>query len=226
MRILTAAFIAVLLAACGADQTAAFGPIEHVWSINAAGQPAASYEVRSGSKVVASVKLWSRGAHRRGDSRTLVELAAEVRNVGSQPVELARDQLRLEAFDERGEPIRTPRLDAIRVDGGGSLVVPPGEAVTVRPSFALPGIDPDRVAAFRLRWGLVHDDGQRYLQLTEFKQARPPRKRVTTRVAYDPVFGLYDPWLYAPPWQHHTTYLVPTARVTIVDRDHHPHHHR
>ena len=107
--------------------------------------------------------MWSRGAHRSDGGRTDIELGVEVRNRGDRPVQLARDDLRLEAFGRRGAPLPAPGLSAIHRTPAGPLSVEPGQAATVHLDFAMPaGMDPDRIGALRLRWALLYDDGRRY----------------------------------------------------------------
>lgn len=209
-----------LAAACGADQ-AKFRPTENVSATGTTGQPAAAYDVRSDSRQLAHVKVWSRGAHEVQDGRTVVRLAAEVQNVGDQPISLARDQLRLAAFGEDGN--RLPATHLVSVAPGtadGSLVVGPGQVATFDLQFATStDIDPDRIEGMRLRWGLSYDDERRYLQFTEFRQV--PERTYASTVYYDPVYGFYDPFLYGPPYgfRHYLHYHYPVGRVIVVERE-------
>jgi hypothetical protein len=212
--------LALLTCACGADQ-AAFQPTDNVRA-TAAGQPAAVYDVRVDSAILAHVQVWSRGAERADDGRTYVHLVAEVQNIGDRPVQLAHDQLRLQAFGRKGAQLRPLRLVHVATERPAqSLQVPPGEAATVHLRFATPSsIDPDRIGGLRLRWALAYDDGRRYLQFTEFQQVSPPVYVEGYRY-YDPVFGYYDPFLYGPShaFFHHHRVRVPVGRVIVVDRD-------
>lgn len=208
--------MALASTACGPDR-AAFQPTTNVSTSAIAGQPAASYDIRTQSGVVAHVKIWSRGAYRAKDGRTIVHLVADMENIGGQPVRIQSDQLRLEAYKPSGAPL--PRL---LLTGGRGLrePIPPGEARTVELDFATPAsIEPDGIGALRLRWSLGFDDGRRYVQFTEFQ--RVPEPIYATGVfIYDPIAAFYDPFLYGPPYAYHYTYRVPVRRVIIGHRDH------
>ena len=215
MRIFVAAMaVAALTSACGADR-ASFRPTTHVTTSGHGGQPAASYDVRVDSGTVAQVNIWSRGAYRADDGRTIVRLMADVLNTGDKPVQLGRDHVRLEAFRRGGQPLGQARL--IGASGAGESI-PAGEARTVELWFSMrQPIDPDRIGALRLRWGLGYDDGRRYVQFTEFQRV-PERTYARATVYYHPVFGFYDPFIYGPPYMYHYRYRAPVRRVIVVPR--------
>jgi hypothetical protein len=216
-RFITAAMAASLASsACAADE-AAFRPTTHVTASGHAGQPAASYDVRADTSTVAHVNVWSRGAYRAEDGRTIIRLVADIQNTGDRTVRLRRDDLRLEAFRRSGSPLGRPRL--IRGFFELDRPIPAGDGRTVELHFAMPApIDPDSIGGLRMRWGLGYDDGQRYVQFTEFQRVPEP-VHATGVVVYDPVFGFYDPYLYGPPYVHHLRHHVPVRRVIVQDRE-------
>ncbi len=211
------------LAACGADR-AEFRPTTGATAESPGGQPAAAYDVRTGRDrdPHVNVHVWSRGAYAE-DDRTFVRMAVEVRNTGTSPVTLEQGALRLEAFDNEGRPLPLPQL-ARTMAPGGSLTVPPGETGTIQLEFAMPGVqDPDSIGQLRLRWGLYHDDGRRYVQFTDFRRVPEYRYVATGITYYDPIYGFYDPFIYGPPWgYYHYRYPTPVRRIIIEHRNRGP----
>jgi hypothetical protein len=209
--------ILLLLGACA--ETAAFEPTENVTATGHAGQPAAGYDIgkSSGGGPYVHVNVWSDGVGTT-DGQTRLVLALEIRDTGTLPVQLDQRALRLEAFDKDGRQLSSPRL--LRVHSpSGSVSVAPGGAETVRVVYAMPiKISPDAIGSFRLRWSIVRQDGQRYVQFTEFRRA--PDYYGDGLVYYNPVWGFYDPFFYnafywGPPYAFH----VPVQHV-IVARGH------
>lgn len=169
-------FATAVAVGCGTDR-ASLRPTTHVTASGHGGRPAASYDVRVDSSTVAQVDVWSRGAYRDADGRTIVRLAAEVLNTGVTPVRLGRNDVRLEAFRRGGQPLGHARL--IGASGVGESI-PAGEAGTVDLQFSMPQpVDPDRIGALRVRWALGHDDRRRCIQFTEFQRRaeRPADRR-------------------------------------------------
>ena len=206
----------LLVAACG--ERAAFRPTENVVAEGTGGQPAAAYEIRSepGEQPRATVQVWSRGATRNAD-RTYVDLTLSVRNTGNAPIQLASDALLVQAFTDEGAPLPDGQLidiDPRRLD------VAPDSVRDFRVRFALPSaVDPDRIGSLRLRWALLHDQGGRYVQFTDFRRIEEAPSAVYVSY-YDPMFGFYDPFWYP----HSFQYRVPVQRVIVHDhvRDHRP----
>jgi hypothetical protein len=214
----TATATALLILTGGCGERARFQPTENVTAVSPSGQPAASYELRADesddSKI--TVNVWSEGA-KRDDDRTVVDLSIEVRNTGTELVELDRNALSLEVFNARGTPLPAGRLDRIQAEKG-TLAVGPGTASTTQLRFDLPvPVPPSEVGALRLRWGVVRPDGERYVQFTEFRR-QPERVAVASHVHHDPIFGFYDPFFYGPPYGYHFNYYVPVRRVIVVPR--------
>lgn len=212
MKSHVAVVVLLIGSACG-DRTAAFRPTENVTARGHGGQPAAAYQVRHSPDADphVHVNVWSRGAYRDG-GRTYVDLTMSVRNTSDRPVRLAQDAFVLEAFADTGAPLPPPLLTRIDTDALGASVAP-GAAGTFHLRFEAPReLEPSDIGGLRLRWGILHDSGQRYVQFTEFQRVR---EQVTTTWAYyDPVFGFYDPFLYGT-----HRYNVPVGRVIISDRD-------
>ncbi|HWO18540.1 MAG TPA: hypothetical protein VNO30_07175 [Kofleriaceae bacterium] len=219
MKILATATTALLLL-CGACSTRAqFQPTENVSAVSPSGQPAASYELRidQSSDPKITVNVWSDGVARH-DDRTYVDLAVEVRNTSDDAVELDRDTLALEAFDAHGTPLPAPRLASLRPERGSMQIAPRSASTTQLRFDLLMPIAPDRVGALRFRWGVRRGDGERYVQLTDFRR-QPAHVASAATVAYDPIFGFYDPFFYGPPYGYHMNYYVPVARVVVEPRD-------
>jgi hypothetical protein len=213
----TATALLLLCGACGAR--AQFQPTDNVNAVSPSGQPAASYELRAdqSSDPKITVNIWSDGAARQGD-RTYIDLAVEVRNTGDDVVELDRDTLALEAFNTQGTPLPAPRLASVRPEQS-SMQVGPRSASTLRLRFEmLVKISPDRVGALRFRWGVVRGDGERYVQITDFRR-QPEYVASAALVQYDPIFGFYDPYFYGTPYGYHMNYYVPVQRVVVEQRD-------
>lgn len=210
-------FVVLAVAACGST-SAAFRPTDNVTASGPGGQPAASYEIRSGPDrdPHVHVNVWSTGAFVE-DDRTFTHVSFEVRNTGDASVSIDPRELRLDAFVEDGGQLPS----AILVEAmapGSSMLVPPREASTFRFVFQLPVvIDPDDIGSFRLRWELDHEDGERYVQFTDFRRVRDVA--ATNISYYDPIYGFYDPFLYGPPYGYHLRYHQPVRRVIIQDRD-------
>lgn len=208
--------LAALLVVAGCTDRARFEPT-HPTAQGHGGQPAASYDIRVAPhrEAHAVVNVWSKGAAVE-DGRTIARLAVELRNTGDRMLQLEPNELRLDAYTS-DEKLPAPQLVQI-VAQPRSLAVPPGEAATVQLAFAMPvAVDPDRITSLRLRWSVDHHDGRRYVQFTDFQ--RVEEYPTTTGVYYDPVFGLYDPFLYGPPYVNQYRFGVPVRRMIVQDRD-------
>jgi hypothetical protein len=206
----------ILLLSSACRQHAQFQPTQNTTAVSPSGQPAASYDLRvdQATESRITVNVWSDGVQ-RSDNRTTARIGLEIRNTGEEPVELDNAALSLETFDSRGAPLpatRHERLDAEK----GSTTVPPRTASAFHLRFVLGvPIAPSQLGAMRLRWGVVRDGHDRYVQFTDFRQPEPVASAVT--VFYTPVFGFYDPFFYGAPYGFHLNYFVPVRRV-IVDR--------
>ncbi len=216
-RTFVLALAAVLpLAACA--QRASFQPTENATGVGLGGQPAAAYDVRTpgSDQPTVHVNVWSQGARVVG-GQTHVYLALEIRNTGNLPVSVDPGQLALDAFDENGAPLGTPALEGTSADGG-NLTIAPGATATVRLSYALAaGVGPTAIASLRLRWGLALADGERYLQYTEFARTPEAQPYYEGYIAYDPVFGYYDPFFFGPAYGVRVHWHAPIRRVVVHD---------
>lgn len=218
MKIFATTTAALLLASGACAERARFRPTENVSAVSPSGQPAASYELRADqtSDPRITVNVWSEGA-RRQDDRTFLELAVEIRNTGEAAVELDRETVALEAFNTQGTPLPAARLAGVTAERG-SYVVPPRTASTLKLRFELTvPVSPSHVGALRFRWGVVREDGERYVQFTEFRR-QPEYVAAATHVHYDPIFGFYDPFFYGAPYGYHLNYYVPVRRVVVERR--------
>ncbi|HSK03166.1 MAG TPA: hypothetical protein VK932_18065 [Kofleriaceae bacterium] len=213
------ALLALLVAACGTDR-AAFRPTDNVTAKGPGGQLAAAYDVRSSPDrdPHVQVNVWSRGAYEE-DDRAIVRMSMEVRNTGDELVTLDAETLRLDAFRNSGALLPTAQLLQIMAPAG-ALTVPPGEVATIQLVFAIPvDIAPNSIGSLRLRWGLLHDDGRRYVQFTDFRREPEPQYVAAGISYYHPIYGFYDPFLYGPPYGYHLRYHVPVRRVFVESRD-------
>ena len=217
-------WLPILLLAGACAETASFQPTENVTAAGHGGQPAAGYDVgtsASGGAYV-HVNVWSEGA-REAHGQTQLAFGVEVRDLGHLPVQLDQRALELTAYDEHGQLLPVAQLVWFQPQRG-SMVVAPGTADTYKVVFQLPGrYAPDHLGTLRLRWGLVRQDGQPYVQFSAFN--RTPEYYGAVGYYY-PGWGYYDPfftdpffWGWGPPY-----YYVP-ARPVIVEREHVEHHH-
>lgn len=218
MKSLVAPFVVALgfaLTAC--SHGAAFRPTQNVRAVSPTGQPAAAYEIHTarGEQPDVDVFVWSEGASRQ-HGRTAIDASLLVRNRSAAAITLDERALALDAFTAQDRPVPEPALTRIIADRG-TLTVPPGEASTFRLRYELPvALDPDDLGALRLRWALLQRDGEQHLQFTDFRR-RPEPTTTTAVVAYDPLFGYYDPFFWGPPVFHRP--FVTPHRV-IVERRH------
>lgn len=207
----------VVTSACG-DRTQ-FRPTENIAGVSPSGQPAAAYDLRHDqtSPAQISVNVWSEGA-KRSDDRTYIDLAVELRNSGDAPIDLDRDALALETFNTAGAPLATARLERVLAEKQ-STTVAPRSASMMKLRFELPvPAAPSQIGALRFRWGIVREDGERYLQFTEFRPE--PEGTYTGAFAYyNPIYGFYDPFFYGAPYGYHINYHVPVRRVIVGRRD-------
>jgi len=214
---------ATLLLICGAcSERAEFQPTQNPSSVSPSGQPAASYDLRADqtSDAKITVNVWSDGA-RRIDDHTIVDAGIELRNAGAEPVELDREALALDSFDQRGAPLPPARLVGVKAEKGSDVVAPRSASIFwARFELGAP-IAPSHLGALRLRWGVVRDNHDRYVQFTDFRR-QPEYAPSTTVVYYDPIFGYYDPFFYGPPFGYHFNYYVPVGHVIVDHRDRRP----
>ena len=215
----TSTAMLLLLASGACAERAQFQPTQNTSAVSPSGQPAASYDLRAdqASDPKITVNVWSEGVERDGD-RTTAEVGLALRNTGDEAVELDREALALESFDSHGAPLPAARIVRIEAEKG-SGVVAPRSASTFRVKFELAApIAPSQVGALRLRWGVVRDGDDRYVQFTDFRR-QPEYIATATRVYYDPILGFYDPFFYGAPYGYHLNYYVPVRRVIVERRD-------
>jgi len=217
-RVVTRLALLAVLVLAGCTNSAAFLPTESITASGPGGLPAASYDIRSGPDHAPHIRVnvWSTGAF-VDDGRTFTHVDFEVRNTGDEAVSIDPRELRLDSYAEDGGQLPTAQL-VHAMAPGSSMMVPPREASTFHFVFQVPvEIAPDDIGSFRLRWELDHEDGQRYVQLTDFR--RVPDVVATNISSYDPIYGFYDPFLYGPPYGHHLRHHVPIRRVLVQERE-------
>src|SRR5262249_13054074 len=146
-----------------------FRPTENVRSTSPGGHPAAAYEVRDQNGQMAEVNVWSRGVYRHEqDQPSYLDLGLEVRNTGTQPLDLDPTLLSVEVFASNGAEA-AGQLPGMNPDGPGSRTIAPATARDFSVTFVLPqGMTPEDVNGFRTRWGLLAPDLRRYVQFTQF----------------------------------------------------------
>ncbi|NVB81606.1 MAG: hypothetical protein HOV81_24645 [Kofleriaceae bacterium] len=185
------------MAACA--ETASFQPTENVVATSHGSQPAASYEIQTSpdeSEQQVKVDVWSEGA-KASNNQTIVEATLSVSNLGDNPVTVDWRKLRLEAYDGKGRPL--PQGQLVAVSNPTNTTVMPKDARDVKVRFALPGdISPDAIGGLRLRWGVLHGEGQEYVQFTSFQRV-PEYYWYGYDSFYNPLWGYYDPLWYGGP---------------------------
>jgi hypothetical protein len=159
-----------------------------------AGRPAALYDMRDFGVRLGQVILWSEGVHPTADrDGAVVHLGAQIRNEAETPLSLDGEALALEVYDREGFPLPPPQFATIRPPDSGSAAIPPGSARDYDFFFI---VKPDRsrgeIGSLRLTWALVHADGRRYAQATDFTRDEQTEGAAG---AYIPVWGFYDPFL-------------------------------
>ncbi len=199
-------FLVCATAACA--ETADFTPTDNVVPTSHGSQPAASYEIKPSPQSDANVKVdvWSQGAKRQ-DGQTVVDVTLSVQNIGTTPVTVDWQALRLEAYDNKGRALPPGRL--LGVTSGNNLVIGPANARDVKVRFAVPvDMSPDDIGGLRLRWALNQAEGQPYVQFTSFQRV-PDVYYYGYDSFYDPLWGYYDPF-WGP-----TSYYGPGAPVIV-----------
>jgi len=198
----------VLIAGCAAG-TQYFEPPERVEGQTLHGHKVALYPLSGPSGTFGEAKVWSSGAHRTGEDRTVVRVGFEIHNTSATPIELRTNELRLDVLPQTGEPIKD-----LRAAEQSARVIAPGGIGDAGVEFELPaGMSPRDVGALRLHWG-VHNGPQSYVQRTPFveemRSAYPPAYAGTgypcwPQGPYDCVYGYgygyghryyYDPLFY------------------------------
>lgn len=182
------------LAGC-ASTTERFTPTERASSISPTGFLAAQYDVILEGSVVGEAELWSAGAFKdkaKGYDRTLVHVGMRIENNGEVPLQIPTDAL---SFNS---PNVLTESDLAVTELEGDTVVRPGEESVVNLFFEMPpGLKPQTMDAFQLRWKLTSSQGE-YVQNTPFAEAEPQ-----PGYAY---YGTYGTALYYNPFFSSFTY--------------------
>ncbi|MBI4510240.1 MAG: hypothetical protein HY698_11445 [Deltaproteobacteria bacterium] len=183
-----------------------FRPTERATAEAPAGYTAAIYDIVTERGQVGEAKVWSRGAYRAKDGRTVVHVAFELQSAQEGPLVLDLRRTRLDALTDGGRYTLAPP-SSVR----GDAVVPPGEERRVDLYFTVPGgIHPQDLDALRLHWTAV-SQGATYSQVTPFVEDDSARYAYYYTPFYDPF--LYHPF-YRPriivhhryPFHHHHVY--------------------
>lgn len=208
--------LAALVAAACAPAPEALRPTS-VTARARGGEPAAAYDVRDDSRVLAHVIVWSQGAY-ADSGTTYIHFATEIQNLGDLPIRIDASAFEAQAFDDGGAPLPPTRLAGVSPPDAEAQPIAPRSARDVDFYFSVPGqVPPTAIGSLRVRWGLEQSDGRKYVQFTDFTEDAP-------RIAgyartYVPIYGFYDPFWFIQPRViviHH----VPVRRVVVAPRPH------
>jgi len=182
------------------------------------GVSAAGYEVRDVAAREAFVSVWSHGAYPgTGERGAVVHVGLEVENVGETAFSFEPALLSLEPYDDRGFPLPAPQH--VSMEPMSDVTVPPGTIRRYHFYFVVRAERPAmEIGSLRVRWALLHSDGRRYQQLTDFA-AEAERAGEVRR--YVPVYGFYDPFL-APLHTRARTHHFAVRRIAAPRRPPYP----
>jgi hypothetical protein len=175
-----------LLTGCGAARQY-FEPSERVTGQTENGYSQALYPLAGPRGPFGEATLWSRGAYRADDGRTVVQIGFSLHNTSDAPIELRGAELRIGTM-RTDDALLSELVPA----DGTVLSVPPQGIGEAQFHFVLPpGVDPREVRAFRLRWA-VYGKHAAYRQRTVFLEVR-------ARESYPPPYAAgYPCWPYGP----------------------------
>lgn len=185
-QVAVAVLAGLVLAGCAASRQY-FEPTERVSGQTENGYSQALYPLAGVHGPFGEATLWSRGAYRGDDGRTVVQVGFSLHNTSDKPIELRAKEVRIGTM-------RTDDalLSELAPADPSILTVPPQKIGEVQFHFVLPpDIDPGEIRAFRLRWA-VHGGDAVYLQRTVFLElhAHDP---------YPPPYAAgYPCWPYGP----------------------------
>lgn len=172
----------------------AFAPTEHITGVRRNGDATAEYEVVARGQVAGDTKVWSKGAFEQDlpddRERTLLHVGFALESTAG-PLQLDVDDLALERVDVGPRSFTVERPAYVE---GSSTSEAGGESV-VNVYFEMPpGIEPQEVDAFRVRWKVV-SSGQGYEQRTPFLEEEQPYGGY-----YRYYYPYYDPsgWPFDP----------------------------
>jgi hypothetical protein len=175
------------------------------------GHPAVQYDVRDFGMRLAQVILWSDGVYPTATrDGAVVHIAVQIHNEGETPLSFDTSALALEIFDGEGFPLPPAHYTTIQPPESTAAILPG----TTRDHELFFVMKADRSAAeigsLRLRWAVVHSDGRRYAQLTDF--ARETQRLDGAVPAFVPIYAFYDPFL-VPLHTRGVAHHVPMRRV-------------
>ena len=175
-----------VLAGCGAARQY-FEPTERVSGQTENGYTQALYPLSGPRGAFGEATLWSRGAYKTDDGRTVVQIGVSLHNTSASPIALRGSELRIGTM-------RTDDalLSELRAADAVDLTVPPQSIGEAQYHFVLPpGVDPREVRAFRLRW-TVEGKSATYRQRTVFLELHD-------HDSYPPPYTAgYPCWPYGP----------------------------
>lgn len=185
-KALSAALIALAFAGCAASRQY-FEPSERISGQTENGYTQALYPLSGPRGAFGEASLWSRGAYRTQDGRTVVQIGFALHNTGASPIVLRGDELRIGTMRTDDALLsELPAADPADLTVAGQSL---GET---QYHFVLPpGVEPGEVRAFRLRWTVAGQQAT-YRQRTVFLEQRASD-------SYPPPYGPgYPCWPYGP----------------------------
>ncbi len=187
-RVAVALLASALLGACAASRQY-FEPTERVTGQTENGYSQSLYPLTGPHGAFGEMTLWSRGAYRSPDGRSVVQVGFLLHNTSDKPITLRAREIRIGTM-RTDDALLSELSPADPVD----LTVAPQAFGETQYHFVMPDeIDPGEIRAFRLRWA-VHGGDAMYLQRTVFVElhAHDP---------YPPPYaagGGYPCWPYGP----------------------------
>ena len=196
-RILFPLLAAAALSGC-ASQTEYFRPTQ-AQSTGKGAFPSAAYTVQVQGRRVGDAHITSGGAFAgtlNGEKRTLGNVQMDVTNVSATPLVLEPGNARLQEVRTNEGIVASAPMSAVYTPGGGTTAVAPGAMRHFDMYFAMPpGIKPQHVDGFQLRWSVADPSG-RYAQITPFTEDETTAEYVYYPAPY---FSYYDPF-WDPMW--------------------------
>jgi hypothetical protein len=182
----------VVAAAAGCATTENFTPAERATATSPGGEAAADYEMVVDGERLGDAMVWSNGAYRAENGRTVVHIGFRIENETDVPIEIEAEDLELRA--EGGGRI-LQRDEPVAIEGPTSIS--PGRDGVLSVYFLMPdGVSPQEIDAIRLTWTARAAD-LAYSQRTPFLE-RPMEARYMPHPYYSPFYysPFYDPFFY------------------------------
>lgn len=210
----------VLLGACAASRQY-FEPTERVTGQTENGYSQSLYPLTGPHGPFGEMTLWSRGAYRSPDGRSVVQVGFLLHNTSNEPITLRASEVRIGTM-------RTDDalLSELSPADPADLTVAPQAFGETQYHFVMPDeVDPGEIRAFRLRWAVQGGDAM-YRQRTVFIELHahdpypPPYASGYPCWPYGPYDCFYGPPAYYGPYPppaviHHHHPSVRTDRTSV-----------